>query len=193
MAEETSMSGVTIGHAETVAGSKTKLPARGRETDDLIQRGLKNDKSCLPEIRALFADGDRGRYYRESLGSSADWFRQSIFEKAAGEAVIGREAIDQILASIRLELEGPNPTAIERLLAERASLCWFMLHRHEDTYVNSSGWSIHQVDLQQRKIDKAHARFLSSLLTLARVRKLALPTLQLNIARNQVNMAKSRP
>jgi hypothetical protein len=89
-------------------------------------------------------------------------------------------------------LEGPNPTPIERLLAERASLCWFILHRHEDSYVNSSGWSIHQADLQHRKIDKAHARFLSALLTLSRGRKLAVPAIQLNVARNQVNVAGSQ-
>jgi hypothetical protein len=50
-----------------------------------------------------------------------------------------------------------------------------------------------QADLQHRKIDKAHARFLTALRTLAQVRKLALPTLQLNIARNQVNVAETRP
>ncbi len=38
-----------------------------------------------------------------------------------------------------------------------------------------------------------YARFLSSLLTLARVRKLAVPNLQVNIARNQVNVAETRP
>jgi hypothetical protein len=90
-------------------------------------------------------------------------------------------------------LEGPNPTPIERLLAERASICWFIVNRYESAYVNSKEWTIAQADFQHRKIDKAHARFLSSLLTLARVRKLALPTLQVNIGQNQVNFAETRP
>lgn len=90
-------------------------------------------------------------------------------------------------------MEGPNPTPLERLLAERASLCWFIVHWYENAYANANGWSIAQADLQHRKIDKAHARFLSALLTLARVRKLALPTLQFNIAKNQVNVAEVRP
>jgi hypothetical protein len=70
------------------------------------------------------------------------------------------------------------------LLAERASFCWFILHWDENAYANASGWNISQADLQHRKIDKAHARFLSAIRTLAQVRKLALPTLQVNIARN---------
>jgi len=44
-----------------------------------------------------------------------------------------------------------------------------------------------------RKIDKAHDRFLSAVRTLAQVRKLALPTLQLNIGKNKVNVAETRP
>ena len=89
-------------------------------------------------------------------------------------------------------MEGPNPTPIERMLAERASLCWFIVNSYETAYANASGWNISQADLQHRKIDKAHARFLSALRTLAQVRKLALPTLQVNIARNQVNVAETR-
>jgi hypothetical protein len=60
-------------------------------------------------------------------------------------------------------------------------------------YANASGWNISQADLQHRKINRVHARFLSSVRTLAQVRKLALPTVQVNIARNQVNVAETRP
>lgn len=52
--------------------------------------------------------------------------------------------------------------------------------------------SIAQANYFQQRLDKAHARFLSALRTLAQGRKLALPTLQLNIARNQVNVAETR-
>jgi hypothetical protein len=73
---------------------------------------------------------------------------------------------------------------VERLLVERASLCWHIVNLYENAYANTSGWNISQADLQYRKIDKAHARFLTALRTLAQVSKLALPTLQVNIARN---------
>jgi hypothetical protein len=65
------------------------------------------------------------------------------------------------------------------------------VNQYENTYANASGWNISQADLQHRKIDKAHARFLTAVRTLAQVRKLALPTLQVNIARNQVNVAEA--
>ena len=88
--------------------------------------------------------------------------------------------------------EAPNPTPIERMLAERASLCWHIVNLYESAYANASGWNISQADRQHRKIDKAHARFLSAIRTLAQVRKLALPTVQVNIARNQVNVAEAK-
>jgi hypothetical protein len=103
-----------------------------------------------------------------------------------------QEVIAQKLDGLRTELEEPNRTPIERLLVERASICWFILNRYEDAYVNAGGWNISQADLQHRKIDKAHARCLSALLTLGRVRKLAVPTLQLNIAKHQISVAGTR-
>ena len=47
-----------------------------------------------------------------------------------------------------------------------------------------AGWSY-----LQRCIDWAHKRYLSAIKTLAVVRKLAVPVLQVNIARKQVNVA----
>ena len=174
------------------AVSKQKSPAPGPETDALLKRAAKGDKSCLSAVWDLLADGDRGECYREAYGSPASWFQQCIMRKAADKSVIIQEAIGQKIEAVRSELEGPNPTPIERLLAERASLCWFVVNSYETAYSNASGWNISQADLQHRKIDKAHARFLSALRTLAQVRKLALPTLQVNIAKNQVNVAETR-
>jgi hypothetical protein len=102
---------------------------------------------------------------------------------------MAQEAIRQELDRIRSELEGPNPTPIERLLAERASLCWALVNWHENSIEGVERMSIAQAHFNQRRIDRAHARFLSAVRTLAQVRKLALPTLHLNIAKNQVNVA----
>jgi hypothetical protein len=48
--------------------------------------------------------------------------------------------------------------------------------------------TIKQNDYHQRRMDAAHRRYLSALRTLAVVRKLAVPVLQVNIARKQVNI-----
>jgi hypothetical protein len=190
MAEETEMSESV---AQAPAVSKQKPPADGPETEAMTKRAKKGDKSCLPMIRALLADGDRGESFREAYGFPASWFQQTAINKASGRDLMIEEAINQQIEAVESKLAGPNPTPIERLLAERASLCWFIVHWYETQYTNSSGWTIAQADLQHRKIDKAHARFISAFRTLAQVRKLAAPTLQVNIGQNQVNVAETRP
>lgn len=187
------MSAMPAKESAPTAVPTTKPAAPAQDFNALLKRAAKGGEDCLSEIRALLADGERGRLLRDNNGSSAEWLRRNIAEKASGGNVLIREAIRQKLDDVRTELEGPNPTPIERLLAERASICWYLLYRYERAYFYADDCTIRQADYQQRKIDKAHARFLSALLTLARIRKLALPTLQLNFAENQVNVAGAGP
>ena len=171
---------------------ESKPPAPGRETWALLNRVVSGDKTCLPAFRALLADGERGKDYVDAFGSPADWLRESLIKNTAGENPMVEEAIGRKLDRVRSELEGPNPSPIERLLAERASLCWFLVHRYESMFVNSQNLAIVDAEYQQRKIDRAHGRFLSAVRTLAQVRKLGLPALQINVGANQVNMIGGR-
>ena len=99
------------------------------------------------------------------------------------------EAAEATMDQLRTELEGENPTPMERLLAERAIFCWFTVNIYEMIFNESKDLTTRQAELHLRRIDSAHRRFLSAVATLARIRKLALPHLQVNIGRNQVNVA----
>ena len=116
---------------------KPKPPAPGRETRALLQRVVGRNKTCLPAFRALLADGERGKDYIDAFGSPADWLRESLIKNTAGENPMIEEAIGRKLDSVRSELEGPNPSPIERLLAERASLCWFLVSSARKPALNS--------------------------------------------------------
>jgi hypothetical protein len=178
----------------TKLDSLIKVPAPGAETTALYARARKGDESCLPVVRALLDDPERGGELVEAAGSPAEWLIQSLTQKMAGEDVLVLEAARRKIQDVQAGLEGSDPTPIERLLAERASLCWFETNWYEERFANADSMSIREADFFQRRIDRAHRRFLSAVETLARVRKLALPFLQLNIARNQqVNMAGAGP
>ncbi len=76
------------------------------------------------------------------------------------------------------------------MLAETAATCWFAFRMHEAHYAGTAsdgGMSLAQSEHAQRRMDRAHRRFLSTVKTLAAVRRLALPALQINVARQQVN------
>jgi hypothetical protein len=121
------------------------------------------------------------------LGRQAEY---ALIRMAAGDNVACEQALIRKLKLLRDELAGPNPTALERLLVDRVAACWLQV-QHADTLYAQQMDSLSQEwgDYYQRRMDRAHKRYLSAIKTLALVRKLALPVLQVNIAKKQVNVA----
>ena len=87
------------------------------------------------------------------------------------------------------QLAGPNPTPLERLLAEQASIDYMALRAVEIRHQKVGARDVVDLQVIQSRVDSAHRRFLASVRTLAHVRKLQLPDiLQVNIGEKQVNM-----
>jgi hypothetical protein len=101
-----------------------------------------------------------------------------------------KELLRDELCDFAAKLAGGSPSPIETLLAHTAATCWFAFRMHEAQYaasIVSDGMSLAQSEHAQRRIDRAHRRLLSTVKTLAAVRRIALPSLQINVARQQVN------
>jgi hypothetical protein len=114
----------------------------------------------------------------------------SLIRAAAGQNVAWREALARKLQLLRAELAGPEPAPLERLLVERVAACWLQLHHSDILLAQQAGkLTLSQAEYHQRTRDRAHNRYLSAIKALALVRRLALPVLQVNIARKQVNVA----
>lgn len=179
-----------------LANSKaTKAPtwSDADAVNDLFDRAKTGDQSTARPLRALFAAADCDPSILTAYGSPPRWLQNDLVKLAAGKDIAVEQACEQTLATLRRDLEGPNPSAMERLLAERAAICWFLVNRYESYAASLKDASIRQAEHQQRKIDKAHARFLSALKTLATIRKLATPVLQVNIGTNQINTVSAEP
>jgi hypothetical protein len=123
-------------------------------------------------------------------GRLIDWAVGSRADEATEERF--RRLIDEVAAA----LAGPDPSPIERLLAETAALGWFALRVHETHSVGGStsaaGLTLARAERGQRRIDRANRRLSSTLRTPATVRRLAVPAVQLDLARQQLNVAGSR-
>jgi hypothetical protein len=121
------------------------------------------------------------------------WATQQLIDWAAGKKGTEKTKIKlyEELCEVSDGLAGPSPSPIERMLAEAAATSWFAFRMHEAHYAgckaSEEGMTIAQSEHSQRRIDRAHRRFLSTLKTLATVRRLAIPALQINLARQQVN------
>jgi hypothetical protein len=123
------------------------------------------------------------------LGNLAQRVQESIAGNIAGQNLSFKEGVTRKLELLRQEIAGPNATVLERLLAERIALCWLALHDAEIRFAQMTDLSIRQAEYWQNRIDRAHRRYLSAIKALATVRKLAVPVLQVNIAKKQINIA----
>jgi hypothetical protein len=122
-----------------------------------------------------------------------------------GNAVL-REIVAREVREKRQEIEGPNPSPLERLLVDRIVACWLQVSFFERSFYNKlkGGMSLSLSTHEQKRLDLASRRYLAAIRTLAQVRRLQLPlTLQValpgatqvgqagqvNVADQQINVA----
>jgi hypothetical protein len=174
--------------------SSLTKPADKSATEELralIKRAQGGDESTLPVVRQLLQSQEAIDLLGGDLARQAE---RSFLSNAAGKDLAFREALAAKLARLRAELGGPNPTPLERLLVERVVACWLQVQDADIRYAQGQANSppLAVCDFQQRRMDRAHRRYMTAIKTLATVRKLALPVLQVNIAGQQVNVAKAK-
>lgn len=171
--------------------NKTATPAQAdlKKHDELralTDRAQKGDKTALPALRELLKEPA----IVDALGGDlAKQAQLTLINKFSGQNLLFKESLTRKLDLLRDELAGPNPTPLERLLVERIVACWLHLHHLEIIYANKESMSLELGSYYQRSISSAQKRYLAAIKTLAVVRKLAVPVLQVNIAKKQVNVA----
>jgi hypothetical protein len=120
-----------------------------------------------------------------------DWAVGKLIDWAAGKEgnKDTKASLKEELCDLAAELAGPSPSPVERVLAETAATAWFAYRLHEATYASGvrseGGMTIAQSEHAQKRMDRAHRRLMSTLKTLAAVRRLAVPALQINLAHRQ--------
>jgi hypothetical protein len=162
------------------------VPTTTAELKALLKRSQSGDHTALPVVRKLLDDP----YYLRLFGGELAENAANSFLRAMSEKDIGfAEAARKKMELMRAELLGANPTPVERLLVERIVACWLQV---QDADIRAAQGqkdaTLRWADFHQRRMDAANKRFLSAVKALALVRKLAVPALQINIAKKQVNV-----
>lgn len=146
------------------------------------------DSSASSELRELF-DAKPTRW--ETVGNMAIQAECSLVKVASGDNEVLEEAIYKKLNNMKKDLAGSAPTPLERLLVERVVACWFQVHYADITYTqHMNKLSLEQGNYYQQRQDRAHRRYMSAIRTLAQVRRLLIPSVQVNIGNQQVNAAQ---
>jgi hypothetical protein len=156
----------------------------------VIHRAQAGDADAVPALQKIL---DRVPELRTMLGADLERIvEESIIRSLGGDDNLAfREGLKRKLAALRRELEGASPTPIERLLVDRVVACWLQVQEADLRYAQARGQTLPQANYVLKRQDSAHRRFLLALRTLEMVRKLALPSLQVNIGANQVNVGNA--
>lgn len=170
--------------ADTKTPAKTTDPHA--EIAQLLERASTGDETTVPRIRELLKSPEAVGLLG---GELAEQVLLAFTRHMAGKNVGFREATRRKLELLRAELAGNNPTPVERVLVERVLACWLQVQDAELRAAQATDATIKQADFHQRRMDATNRRLLAAVKTLALVRKLAVPVLQVNIAKKQVNVA----
>ena len=165
------------------------LPTEMEQLQEFLRRAHDGDEATLPVLKEML----KVPAIVEHCGNLAAHVEDTLVGKVAGQDLAVREGLRRKLASLRAELGGPAPTPLERLLVERIVACWLHLYHLEANYAGKDSMPLELATYYQRSLSAAHKRYLSAIKTLAVVRKLAVPVLQVNIAKRQVNVAGPVP
>lgn len=169
---------------------------RGRTlnvTDDMprdevrtVVAASKNEDGSRAELRALLK---RSPEWVARLGSVADDAERAVVERGCDQALL-QEALRGELRLLRDSLRYPSDGPLEELLVRRVALCWAELNRatEQRSYRWADGITDASAAFWDRHVSRLHSDLLTACKTLATVRRLRLPALQVNIGAQQVNL-----
>jgi hypothetical protein len=158
----------------------------------LIVRAQGGDAQALHDLRALMVWAPS---WHQQYPGPVTRVRRMLLEATVGKNLLDREMWERRAAAMEQELAGPHPTLLERTLCERIASCWLDVQLADLTCAEKlkESLSFAAGDFWQRRQDRSHARYLSAVQTLARVRRLLAPVVaQVNIAQpgaQQLNVA----
>jgi hypothetical protein len=151
----------------------------------ILQKAEQGDTTVLPALRA-FMERIPGLW--AARGDLAKATQKALIKQMAGQNLLVQETFARKCAALTQELAGPTPSPVEQLLVERIVLCWLQLHSAEYVWTQLQEATIQEAEFYQGWISKAQARYLAAIRTLAQVRRLGVPAVQVNIGQQQVNM-----
>jgi hypothetical protein len=159
----------------------------------LIDRAEAGDEAALSEAIQIHDAMPRLWTATNDLRKSAE---RLIFKAIPGaeNQLYAWARVSRQLDALRADLGGPEPNPLESILVDRLVLCW--LHSYQ-TDLGLAQQTIDQFPLAQRQFaaqqaERAERRFLRAAKTLATVRRLIGPVVQVNLAEEikQVNLIR---
>lgn len=164
------------------------------EVNQLTSKAQHGDKVALAECKRLFRDRpDTSTFFEESI---VEITRERIIDMTlAKDNLLLKDVWLSKMRRMQHELAGDHPSPLEKILCERIATC-YLAAQMADMDVNTPGITLTKAEYYDKRAERAHKRHLAAIESLARVRRLALPVQQINIAQagaQQMNLATNTP
>lgn len=147
----------------------SKAPAILGELEALVAKAKAGDASVLPRLRAILDDHPEILDHIGGLERSAT---RAWAEAISDGGPLTLEVTERQAAKMRADLEGEDPTPIERLLIGNIVMTWLEVSHAQLQMAGGAQRTAPQASVLSKQADSAGRRHLAAVKTLATVRAL---------------------
>jgi hypothetical protein len=159
---------------------------------ELVTRAYKSKKPAktdLNEIRKLLID--HPEFCKAIFGAVEVVQTEIIKAMIGGEQEVPTVALEEYILSVRDEMGYHGAPIMEKLLIENIVTCWLRMQHYEQqlTFRMKGSYTLTILEFWERRLSVSQRRYLAACESLAKIRKMAIPAVQLNIGDKQINVA----
>lgn len=158
---------------------------------ELMRKAAAGDEEALVRATTIFDAHPAAWEFIANLGLGARRAWVDLVASTVDNDPLFRRALERSLAALKQEVSGPAPSVLERLLAERIAVCWLGVEFAEEELAryNQQGGSLAHQRFYEERLDRVQRRYLNAIRSLAQVRRLPAPSIQVNVGSQQLNVA----
>jgi hypothetical protein len=160
-------------------------PAGDGEAADAFEKARAGDADAQSRVFTLI----REREWVEWIGNIARQATAKLVSRAAGCDPVWEAGLTQKANALRDQLLGENPTVLEELLVRRVVNGWIATHTLELELTTRPPAEARDRAHLDRALSRAQRRMTEAVRELARVRKLAVPSILVKITAKQADAA----
>jgi len=158
-------------------------------------RRLNTDNPDPDDLNLLRQEYSKNlQYYYKASNMGENAIKNMIKQVETND--LAKELLFMNVKAIQQALGYDESPAIEKLLIEHVAMCWLNMNLMEEWYSQNTIGNVRSdskwVDYCERRLSSVQKRYLRAIETLARVRKVTVSTIQINLAAlsgKQLNVA----
>jgi hypothetical protein len=164
--------------------------ARAEQLIDIVARAYKAKKPAKDDLQAIRKFLIEYPEFSKIVFDTVDTTQAQIIKNYVGSEV-AQIAIEEHAAYIRAEMGYHEAPIMEKMLIENIITAWLRVQWLEFliTARMSGEFRIPAMEFWQKSLASAQRSYLAACETLAKIRKMKLPNIQLNIGDKQINVA----